>query len=581
MPHVNNSTQLRNAIQGVTAADPVITLNGSTDDQYSVLSLAQRSGSGIPRRTNYDGYKVEGTNTDFEFSAKLLNTRIYQQNVDGNSAPGTVRNLTFNYTLNGAADNGALFSITAPAPRTITLDNLWFKGAHKGWNGNGNLYMSLRSTKAAVPLVATFTLSNSLIAITGQANGFQNNFGATSGGSAFIHNWNNNAVFTLSDNNFDESGFLSSFNLTNYTSVWGSALISGNSFYRTTNKNVRWEGNRLQNVDATLTNNTFLDGSYLDLYGSVGLVKIQDGNFFDSIDNGYAIRTSTSSAPVFSGTNSFTGHGLALKNTTAAPVTFTTTGLFGFFALGNSFPGDDFNVKSLIAGTSSADTLTGVESGGSGSWLSGDGGNDTINGSGLNDIIYGGSGDDSISANDGNDWIYGGDGNDTITGGAGDDIIAGGVGADTLTGGSGVDRFSYDGSAQGVDNITDFTDGADFIDLKKETPNGNFIFADSNPGSTLNAADLSTFSSMSSATSTASGKVIVLTSSVANTDAALNRAGVTNAYVLVLNTTSGINAVQLLFDDNWSTNADRNTLATFAAGVSASNFTAADFSVWI
>src|SRR5512134_3217623 len=75
--------------------------------------------------------------------------------------------------------------------------------------------------------------------------------------------------------------------------------------------------------------------------------------------------------------------------------------------------------------------------------------NDTLTGSALNDTIYGGGG------------------NDTISGGLGNDLITGGAGADRLTGGGGNDVFVYltasDSSAGDI--ITDFSQGADKIDL--------------------------------------------------------------------------------------------------------------------
>ncbi|MBR0718615.1 VCBS domain-containing protein [Bradyrhizobium liaoningense] len=96
-------------------------------------------------------------------------------------------------------------------------------------------------------------------------------------------------------------------------------------------------------------------------------------------------------------------------------------------------------------------------------------GSDTVNGTGKADILYGGSGNDTIKGNDGNDTIYGGSGNDTINGNNGADTIIGGFGADQLTGSNGNDRFAYlfvaDSHAGQFDTITDFSSGADKIDL--------------------------------------------------------------------------------------------------------------------
>ena len=75
-----------------------------------------------------------------------------------------------------------------------------------------------------------------------------------------------------------------------------------------------------------------------------------------------------------------------------------------------------------------------------------------------------------------NNIIIGDDGNNVLKGMAGDDTLEGGKGNDTLTGGSGNDTFvfnirDYDFTgdfaprAQNLDTITDFTKGADTIEL--------------------------------------------------------------------------------------------------------------------
>jgi hypothetical protein len=554
MATATDNATLRNAIQNASATDPFVGLTGA-GQVYSVLTLGKRS-STTPAPIAFDGYTVQGSSATLASSQELLNTRIYQQNVDSAFAPGLVKDLTLNYTSGGAADNGALLSMASTAPRSIALDNLLLKGVHKGWNGNGNLYMSLRSFSAASPLATTFSLSGSAINITGQNNGFQSTFGVGSGGSAFIHNWNNNAVFTLSNNNFDEAGYLSSFNLLNYSTVHGSAVVSGNTFRRSANANIRWEGNRLQNVVATLTSNTFQDGSYIDLYGNVSSVTLT-GNTFSTIADGYGIRASTSSLPVFSGTNSFSGPGLALKNTTLAPIVYS--GSFSFSSLGNSFTGPTSTTE-LRAGTSADDTLTGV----GGSWLSGDGGNDTINGSSSADIIYGGSGDDLITSLAGADWVNAGDGNDIVTGGTNNDTVTGGLGADrfnwTLAATSGV------WVGDGTDIVTDFSQSqGDQIGLSGgygtagPTPVTTDIFLNTATNSTLAGADFANVANLASLTGSQSNKVVVVQSS--STSAAVSSlvvSGLTNAYVLMHDTGGGGRA-RLFWDADWSTTGTSGT----------------------
>ena len=75
---------------------------------------------------------------------------------------------------------------------------------------------------------------------------------------------------------------------------------------------------------------------------------------------------------------------------------------------------------------------------------------------------------DVLTGNSGSNVLHGHDGADTLRGGGGADTLHGGTGADTLTGGGGDDLFRFD-SGDGVDTITDFTDGEDRIDLRGHT----------------------------------------------------------------------------------------------------------------
>lgn len=64
------------------------------------------------------------------------------------------------------------------------------------------------------------------------------------------------------------------------------------------------------------------------------------------------------------------------------------------------------------------------------------------------------------------DEIFGGDGDDIIFAQGGDDIITGGSGNDILVGGAGRDIFKYNTGETGIDEIVDFENGFDRIDLK-------------------------------------------------------------------------------------------------------------------
>jgi Ca2+-binding RTX toxin-like protein len=87
----------------------------------------------------------------------------------------------------------------------------------------------------------------------------------------------------------------------------------------------------------------------------------------------------------------------------------------------------------------------------------------------FNDIFSGADGDDRVIARAGNDQLCGRGGNDTLDAGQGNDILSGGLGADVLSGGQGADIFKYsavqESSGALIDDITDFTQGEDKIDL--------------------------------------------------------------------------------------------------------------------
>ena len=59
----------------------------------------------------------------------------------------------------------------------------------------------------------------------------------------------------------------------------------------------------------------------------------------------------------------------------------------------------------------------------------------------------------------------GGSGNDRLQGGDGNDVLSGGMGADRLNGGKGSDTFIFLAGDKSTDNIADFTNGEDRIDL--------------------------------------------------------------------------------------------------------------------
>ena len=526
-----DSTQLRTAIQNVVGSDPIINLTAATI--YSVTTLAKRPSNSLQPALPFSGYTIQssvgltapahGSSSSVDLTRDFLNTRIYQQNIDGPYSPGLIKDVELTYT----SGSDALLSARTG---NFSLTNVKITGTHSGWAGNGNKYFSLTSFNAAAPITVPLALTNVTVDIIGQGNSFN----GTTGGSAFLHSWNNNGPVSITNSIFDESGFASTLNLLGTgASPSGTYTITGNIFNRTTtpaNRTVRPEGNRLQNVNATLTSNIFSDGSYLDLYGNISGITIGAAatmNTFNTITDpntsvpGYGIRITAPNTPASSktllGSNAFTGPGLPLKYVNAAANTsYTLTG--GTITVnGTTF-------TNLIAGGQVADTISGTTNA---DWINGDDGADSI--SGLAD-------------------------NDFILGGAGDDTLIGGLGADTLSGGLGNDRFQW-ASGDGTDTITDFSTTLDQVALTD-------IFNNTTAGSTLAATDYTTVVSNASITAADSNKVIQRTTGASTGGyTAFTLAGLTNAYFLGYNTTVG-NA-QLYFDDNWGNTAGRQLVANF------------------
>ena len=310
------------------------------------------------------------------------------------------------------------------------------------------------------------------------------------GGSAFLHSWNNSGSLLIRDSLFDEAGFLSSFNILNFTAsvAAGSVQISGNTFTRSDNQIVvRSTGNILGNVSATLSGNTFENGSYLDLYDVSKLITLTS-NTFSTIANGFGLRINGPTVgvlPVLAGTNVFSGPGLALKyvdpgNNKSISLTGTST------VNGNSF-------TKLTAGGQGNDTLT--LAAGFTDWASGDDGDDAISTGDLADVLLGGAGNDTLTGGTGNDTVRGGAGNDTINytvDSHGVDAVDGGADIDTLvlTAGAGdqILNVTFNGSS-----ITAF-EGGTLANVESVTANlgagsGDVLLYESTPGGvTVNLA---------------------------------------------------------------------------------------------
>lgn len=586
-PNPINAEQLRESIQLAGATDTISLADGATYDSITTLAKIV---CGLPTVREY-GYTINGSNST------VLNSRLFQQNIDGDLPAGQytggAQNLTLQYSSGGASDGGALLRANFA---NYTIDGVNFTGQHSGWTGQGNrgLYMSLTTFNYAAPIDVDLTFSNSLINITGQGN-FNPTLSSGEGGSAFLHSWNNAGIVTLDTNIFDESGYRSSFNFTNFSApnsgppTVGEYIITNNTFTRSepTAQVTRSEGNRLGNVKATLTNNIFEKGSYLDLYDNVSGVSFAGGeNIFNTIAGGYAIRATyptTGTVKLEDGASvAFGGDGLALKYVSNVSGSFmlSTAGT----TAGMTVNGKGFAL--VAAGSQVADTINTLDQ----VWAYGDSGNDTItSGSGDDyldggddddtlisgvgaDTLIGGLGNDNLSSGNEADRLEGGAGNDSLNGGAGadrlfgdagNDTLQGGTGNDTLTGGDGSDQFRWASTpapGDGTDQITDFiavaSPGVDADQMALID-----IFAGTNTNSTLNSNDFATATGIGLMTNANNNnKVTRITNAITNISTTASGANV-NGYVLAYNNTTGKG--ELWYDPNWNNTSGRVQVTTF------------------
>ncbi|BDA83917.1 hypothetical protein Sa4125_14590 [Aureimonas sp. SA4125] len=163
--------------------------------------------------------------------------------------------------------------------------------------------------------------------------------------------------------------------------------------------------------------------------------------------------------------------------------------LYGFGGADRIYGGADAD---SIFGGAGADTLLGqagndvVQAGTEGDLINGGIGNDSLSGNEGNDFIYGddpgtanygdnvdgGAGADSIFGFGGNDVLWGGAEGDSLRGGDGNDTLRGMGGNDYLYGEGGADVFQYVSAGFAVDQLFDFQNGIDLIQI------GVSIFAD-------------------------------------------------------------------------------------------------------
>ena len=126
----------------------------------------------------------------------------------------------------------------------------------------------------------------------------------------------------------------------------------------------------------------------------------------------------------------------------------------------DSLTGDSENDQ--LVGGNGDDTLAG---GDDNDGLRGGAGFDSMDGGVGNDMLRGGHDDDTQLGDAGFDTLYGNGGHDLMDGGGRNDMLAGGKGDDTMTGGGGADLFIIRRVGNGDDEVTDFQNGSDRVDI--------------------------------------------------------------------------------------------------------------------
>ncbi|MGB0560677.1 MAG: DUF4347 domain-containing protein [Spirulinaceae cyanobacterium] len=152
--------------------------------------------------------------------------------------------------------------------------------------------------------------------------------------------------------------------------------------------------------------------------------------------------------------------------------------------------GDDhlegFHNVDVLRGGDGDDFLDG---GGDNDELYGEADDDELRGWWGDDQLYGGDGVDTLFGYHGNDTLYGDAGNDFLYGERDSDTLNGGLGDDLLDGGSESDTFVFNVDQFGFDQIINFENGIDKVDLTYFNGSLSLGSLDSNSDNWVNADD--------------------------------------------------------------------------------------------
>lgn len=231
------------------------------------------------------------------------NPRLFVSNQDGMS-PIDLAFTGFEFQYNTSASNYIIqtgdFGVSEANTRTdyVMLDDTRFTGQHVGNAATNGNY-------GAILGISKFQMSMSHVSLTGQSSftGTQ----AMSGGSSFLmlqggigDPINDPGYISISDTDFDESGFRNGLSIFDSTNVG----LFQSKFYRT-DQSTRYArsrlingneviniGNKIANSQGIISGNHFFDGSYLVVEKTVvdPLVELQiNGNHFAQFDPDLAV----------------------------------------------------------------------------------------------------------------------------------------------------------------------------------------------------------------------------------------------------------------------------------------------------
>lgn len=124
------------------------------------------------------------------------------------------------------------------------------------------------------------------------------------------------------------------------------------------------------------------------------------------------------------------------------------------------------NVWTTVSWTVTSGNIEGVYAVGTGLTVTGSAFADVLVADTAGSTLNGSDGDDTLWGQAGDDTLIGGSGNDVIRGGGGTDTLVGGAGNDQLVGGAGADTFVFHAPDWGYDQVFDFVQGTDHLDLR-------------------------------------------------------------------------------------------------------------------